>query len=186
MALPVLICLARVADVTIGTVRIISVSRRMKLMATVLGFFEVTIWLFAIGQVMNNLSSISHYIGFAGGFAIGNYLGIALEEKLSLGYLMLRVVTPPEHEALTRALQAAGYGVTSVNGHGLFNPVDVLFTVIKRRDYKRAAGIVMQHCPEAFFTVEEIRSISREPLPLPQTRSYPFHRPPLTTDTIPR
>src|SRR5437879_9949497 len=50
--LPLLVFVAELCVVTISTVRIIFLSRGMKTFAAVLGFFEVTIWLFAIGQIM--------------------------------------------------------------------------------------------------------------------------------------
>ena len=70
--LPLLIFLARICDVTIGTMRIIMVSKGKKLLAPVLGFFEVLIWVMAIGKIMQNLSNPVCYIAYAGGFAIGN------------------------------------------------------------------------------------------------------------------
>src|SRR5712692_12038219 len=74
--LPLLVFLAELCVVTIGTVRIIFVARGMKILAPILGFFEVSIWLFAIGQIMQNLTDLSCYLAFAGGFTAGNYLEI--------------------------------------------------------------------------------------------------------------
>ena len=89
--LPSLICLARICDVTLGTIRIMYVARGMKNLAMVLGFFEVLIWLFAIGQIMQNLTHWINYLAYAGGYAAGNFIGIAIEEKLSVGTLMLKI-----------------------------------------------------------------------------------------------
>ena len=89
LLLPFLIFMARIADVSIGTVRLIFVSRGFKYLAPIVGFFEVHIWLLAIGQIMKNLSNPICYLGYAGGFAMGNYVGMHIAEKLSLG-----VVTP--------------------------------------------------------------------------------------------
>ncbi len=55
---PLAIMLARICDVTLGTLRIIFLARGMKVLAPLLGFFEVLIWLVAIGQIMQNLSSL--------------------------------------------------------------------------------------------------------------------------------
>ncbi len=74
--IPLLICLARIIDVSLGTVRIILVSKGAKIIAPILGFFEVLIWLIAIGQVMQNLTNVMNYFAYAFGFAIGNYIGI--------------------------------------------------------------------------------------------------------------
>ena len=91
--LPILIFLARIVDVTFGTIRIIFVSRGMKWLAPIFGFFEIMIWLFAIGQVFSNLTNITYYVAYAGGFACGNFVGIWIEEKMAIGTLIVRIIT---------------------------------------------------------------------------------------------
>src|SRR5205823_2012095 len=91
--LPLLVFLAELCVVTIGTIRIIFIARGMKVLAPVLGFFEVSIWLFAIGQIMQNLSNLGCYLAFAGGFTAGNFLGVLIEKRLGLGTLVVRVIT---------------------------------------------------------------------------------------------
>jgi len=69
--LPLFIFAAEVCVVTLCTIRTIFVARGMKFLAPLLGFFEVSIWLFAIGAVMKNLNDIACYAAFAGGFPLG-------------------------------------------------------------------------------------------------------------------
>ena len=88
-----LIFAARIADVSIGTVRLIFISRGLKYLAPIVGFFEVFIWLMAIGQIMQNISNPVCFVAYAGGFAMGNFVGMCIAEKLSLGVVMVRVVT---------------------------------------------------------------------------------------------
>ena len=83
--LPILIFISRVLDVSLGTMRLIFVSKGYKLLAPVLGFFEVLIWLVAIGQIMQHLDNIFCYLAYGLGFATGNFVGIYLEEKMSIG-----------------------------------------------------------------------------------------------------
>ena len=89
--LPILIFLARICDVSIGTMRIIFVSKGKKNIAPVLGFFEVLIWITAISKIMQNLDNYVNYIAYAGGFATGNFIGMLIEERLAMGILMIRV-----------------------------------------------------------------------------------------------
>src|SRR5437870_12238868 len=84
-SLPLLVFFAELCVVTLSTLRIIFLSRGMKYLAPLLGFFEITIWLFAIGQVMQNMSDLGCFLGFAAGFTLGNYLGVRIEKKLALG-----------------------------------------------------------------------------------------------------
>lgn len=163
--IPALICLARICDVSIGTVRIITVSKGMKSLATALGFFEILIWLFAIGQIMQNLTNIANYVAYATGYAAGNYVGIYVEEKLSLGTIMLRIITKKKAGDLVEFLKAAGYGVTDIKGDGAYGPVDVIFTIIRRKEYKAVVEIIKKFNPRAVYTVEEIKFASTAPFP---------------------
>ncbi len=161
--IPLLIFLARICDVSLGTIRIISVSRGLKLMAAAVGFFEVMIWLFAIGQIMQNLTNMFNYLAYAGGYAAGNYVGIFIEEKISMGVLMMRIITREEDKPLADALSSAGYGVTRLSGCGARGPVHLIFTVIKRKDFRHVADIVQSFHPNAFYTAEEVKSIHSPP-----------------------
>ncbi len=91
--LPLLIFFARICDVSLGTIRVIFISKGFKYIAPVIGFFEVIIWLLAIGQVMNNLTNVASYIAYGGGFACGTLIGMIVEEKLSIGTVTVRVIT---------------------------------------------------------------------------------------------
>ncbi|NIV12469.1 MAG: hypothetical protein GWN62_14690, partial [Aliifodinibius sp.] len=77
--LPILIFVARIIDVSIGTMRIVYIARREKLIVTVLAFFEIIIWLLAIGQIFKNLNNVACYLAYAFGFALGNYIGMYIE-----------------------------------------------------------------------------------------------------------
>ena len=104
MLLPFLIFAARVLDVSLGTVRVIFVSRGLKYLAPLVGFFEILIWLLAIGQIMKNLSNPACYIAYAAGFAMGNFVGICVAERLSLGVVLIRVVTKKDALPLVQVL----------------------------------------------------------------------------------
>ncbi len=96
LVLPAAIFLARICDVTIGTLRIIFVSKGNKLIAPVLGFFEVLIWIIAITRIIENLNNPFCYVAYAAGFATGNYIGLRVEEKLAVG--IVSGSSPPEKQ----------------------------------------------------------------------------------------
>jgi uncharacterized protein YebE (UPF0316 family) len=166
LILPFLIFAARVADVTIGTVRLIFVSRGFKYLAPVVGFFEVLIWLLAMGQIMKNLSNPICYIAYAGGFAMGNYVGMRIAERLSLGVVLIRVVTEKDASILVENLKAANYGVTSLKGHGTRGEVKVIFTVVPRSEVASVAELIRRFNPQAFYSVEEVRMVERGTFPV--------------------
>jgi uncharacterized protein YebE (UPF0316 family) len=159
--LPVLIFCARIIDVSMGTVRVIFVSRGFKYLAPVVGFFEILIWLLAIGQIMKNLSNPACYIAYAGGFAMGNFVGIHIAEKLSLGVVMVRVVTKDDAAPLVNFLKAENYGVTSIDGHGTSGQVKVVFTIVPRREVRSVVEIIKKFNPQAFYSIEEVGLVER-------------------------
>lgn len=160
VVLPVLIFLARVVDVTMGTLRIIFVSRGMKKLAPIIGFFESLIWLLAVGQIMQSLTNVGLYIAFAGGFAVGNYVGIYLEQKLAMGLLCVRTITKHDATELIEHLKEQKFGVTSVSASGVSGQVRLILSIIKRKDLPKLIQIVKEKEPKAFVSVEDIRSVN--------------------------
>src|SRR5262245_26663180 len=156
--LPLLIFLAEMAVVTLGTIRVIFIARGNKLLAPLLGFFEIVIWLFAIGQIMKHLNDVSCYVAFAAGFTLGNFLGIFIERKLAIGNLMVRIITPKNAHELIDALRSANYGLTSLDGQGAAGPVKMIFTVIQRRQLDQVVALIKRFDPKTFYSVDEIQS----------------------------
>jgi len=170
--LPFLIFIARVIDVSMGTVRVIFVSRGLKYLAPVVGFFEILIWLLAIGQIMKNLSNPVCYIAYAGGFAMGNFVGIWIAEKLSLGVVLIRVVSKKDALELVGYLKSADYGVTSVDGHGTAGQVKVVFTIVPRREVQSVVSLIKKFNPKAFYTVEEVGFVEKGIFPAKKTWNF--------------
>lgn len=159
---PFLIFLIRIADVTIGTLRIIFISRGIRYLAAILGFFEVLIWLIAIGQIMKNLNSPIHYLAYAGGFSIGNFVGITIERRLSMGNRIVQIVTQKDATELVAALNKKGYGVTSIDGKGARGPVKLIFSVVRREHVPGLIKTIKKFNPNAFFTIEDVRFVNEE------------------------
>ena len=157
--LPLLIFISRILDVSIGTMRLIFVSKGFKYIAPVLGFFEVIIWLLAISQIMQNLDNIMCYIAYGLGFAMGNYAGIILEEKMAIGSVLLRVIPQKDTNELINYLREHKYGVTSVEVEGMKGRIQMIFSIIKRKDVKEYIEIVQRFNPNAFYTIEDIKAI---------------------------
>jgi len=171
--LPSLIFVARVADVSLGTIRVIFISRGLKYFAALMGFFEILIWLLAIGQIMKNLSHPACYIAYAGGFAMGNFVGIWIAEKLSLGVVLIRVVTKKDATELVGYFKSADYGVTCVDGHGTTGQVKVVFTILPRREVRKVVDLIKKFNPKAFYTIEEVGFVGKGVLPPKQVGALP-------------
>jgi len=157
--LPFLIFISRILDVSIGTMRLIFVSKGFRYIAPVLGFFEVIIWLLAISQIMQNLNNIMCYIAYGLGFAMGNYMGIILEEKMAIGSVLLRVIPQKDTNELINYLRDHEYGVTSVEIEGMKGKNRMIFSIIKRKHVKEYIDMVLKFNPNAFYTIEDIKAI---------------------------
>jgi len=157
--LPLLIFTARIFDVTIGTIRIIFVARGNKFVAPLLGFFEVLIWLLAIGQIMRNLNNALCYVAYAGGFATGNFVGIWLEERLAIGKLVIRIITQKNASQLIAALRRKGFGTTTIDAEGSKGKVNIVFTFINRKDLQKVIDVISKFNPRAFYSIEGTRDV---------------------------
>ena len=160
--LPLLIFLARVCDVSLGTIRIIFISKGIKYLAPLIGFFEILIWLLAIGQIMQNLTNIYYYLFYAGGFATGNLMGIILEEKLSIGTVAIRIITRKNADNLIEILRKKHISITVVDAQGAKGPVKLLFSIVKRQNAKKVIRLVKKYNPNAFYSIEDIRQVSKD------------------------
>ncbi len=156
--LPLLIFLARITDQTIGTLRLIFLSKGYKFIAPFLGFFEVIIWLLAVSQIMKHLDNVMCYVAYGSGFAMGNFIGMAIEQKLSLGSVIIRLILKRENYELINELNNQNFGLTIVDAVGSRGKVKVIFSIIKRKDVKHFVSIVDDFEPGAFYTIEEVKS----------------------------
>ena len=171
--IPVLIFLARICDVSIGTIRYIMISRGFKYIAPIFGFFEVTIWLVAIGQVMANITNPICYIAYGAGFAAGTYIGMEIEERMKLGMAIIRLITPLPTEEFISRLRQYGYGVTNIIAQGANGEVTIIFMVVKRAKIPHLAVLIRDFNPHAFYTIEDVRSASEGIYPI-ESKNYPF------------
>jgi uncharacterized protein YebE (UPF0316 family) len=173
--LPVLIFCARICDVSIGTMRIIFVSKGKKYIAPVLGFFEVLIWIIAISKIMQNLDNYVNYVAYAAGFATGNFVGMIIEEKLAFGIQMIKVFTNKEGDRLVQLLNNQGYGATSINARGAREDVQLIHTIVQRNNLGNVLDIIDKFNPKAFYTIEDVREVNEGIFP-PKKRNtmFPF------------
>jgi uncharacterized protein YebE (UPF0316 family) len=158
--IPLFIFFARILDVSIGTIRIMFVSKGYRGKATFLGFVEVLIWIIIVAQIFTNLDNWLNYVAFAGGFATGNYVGMYIEEKMKMGVQIYRIIVNQENSGLAEELMNRDFRVTVVPGEGKFGPVKVLFTVAKRKRWQELSEVVNKFAPNAFYSVEDVKKVS--------------------------
>jgi uncharacterized protein YebE (UPF0316 family) len=158
---PLVIFALRICDVSLATLRMLLAVRGQKKAVPIIGFFEVTIWIFAVGNAIRFLDSPLHLIGYAAGFATGTVVGLWLEEKMALGLATVRVMSMHGGVEIAEALRNRGFTVTEFAGHGREGRVEIVYAVLRRRELPVVFEEVGVWDPEAFVTVEEPRAIHR-------------------------
>ena len=172
LVLPLLIFCARIIDVTIGTIRIVMVAKGQKFWAPMMGFFEVLIWIITMSKVVQNLDNWMCYVGYAGGFATGNWVGLILEEKLAMGIVKIQIITRKEASQLISALKDAGYGITHHDAHGANGVVSIIHTIVKRTNINKVDEIIRTYNPKAFYSIEEIKFVSQGVFPIQPAKRW--------------
>jgi uncharacterized protein YebE (UPF0316 family) len=173
--LPFLVFFARILDVSLGTLRIIFISKGKRLLPPLLGFVEVFVWIVVVGQLVQNVSNLVGYLAYAAGFATGTYVGMLIEKRLAIGTLIVRAIIPREADDLVQSLSDAGYGVTVFDAQGATGPVKVIDTVINRKEMDDIVRRLHTRHPNIFYTVEEARAASQGVFHRSQSRQLLDH-----------
>lgn len=158
--IPIIIFLARIADVSLGTIRVITINKGLRIIAPIIGFFEVIIWIVAMRQIMNNMDNPVWFIAYAAGFAAGTYIGIVISDKLSLGNVILRIVTRSKATKLVDELEEKGFGTTVIQTEKKQSKGQIIFSIMNSKYLPEAIKIIQNNNPKAFFTIEEVKKIS--------------------------
>ena len=159
--LPLMIFIARICDVSMETIRVIYISKGIKYLAPIIAFFEIVIWLLAMEVVMNDLSNVANFLAFAFGFAMGTYIGLVIEEKLSIGMVILRIITAEEsNEEIISFMRSENYGITSLDASGSRGNVKMILSLVNRVDIPRITEHIRATNPHAFFSIEDVRYVN--------------------------
>ena len=150
----------RVTGVGMGTVRMIFTVKGLKIQAALIGFFEMVVFVFALGWVFQDLKNVFNVIAYSTGFAIGTLVGALIEEQMALGFAVIRITTALDKADIGTALRGKGFGVTTETGEGKSGKVQILTIVARRKDVTNVTSLVMKTDPHAFVTIQEARSVA--------------------------
>jgi uncharacterized protein YebE (UPF0316 family) len=144
----------RVIDVSMGTFRTLMTVQGKKYIAGLMGFIEVTIWVFAISTVFRNLDNIYNVLGYSTGFALGTMLGITIEQKIGSGFLQFHIISLQFTDKIADTLRMNKIGVTILPGEGGRGGVAMLIALISRKREKEVMEIINEIDPDAFISVQ--------------------------------
>ena len=156
-----LIFTLRVTDMTLDTLRVLFVMRGRKPIAWILGFFQAAVFVIAITFVLRDLTNVLNIIGYAAGFATGVVVGMAIEERLAIGHIHMRIISSRRGSRIAERIREEGYAVTEVPARGKDGMVTMLNCSVLRKNVGGVRIMVNEIDPEAFITSEDIRPVRR-------------------------
>ena len=145
--------MARICDVSLGTVRTMFVVKGNKFIATLIAFVEVIIWFFAAKEALNtNLKSLWIIISYAAGYATGTFIGTLINEFFIAGIYNIQVVSSKIDDAAIERIKRNNFGVSVIN---TLDDKKILFLEINKKRYKECLKLLKECDLECFIVVNE-------------------------------
>lgn len=170
--LGVIVFFARITDVSIGTLRTISIIQGRTKVAFMLAIIEISVWLIVLSEVLPKVMQ-SPLLGvfYAFGFATGNVVGITVEKRLAMGYANFRIITTHNAKKIAEILREKGFAVTTFEGEGKDGKVTEVYVACERKALPGLIKLVKEIEPEAFYIAEQAGFVSkiRRPMMVPAT-----------------
>lgn len=160
MLVALTIFLLQTTNITVGSMRVVMLVRGNRLAAGGLALLESLVWVYAAGQVINDLGNPVKVTAYVLGFSTGMMIGITVERWLALGKTLMRIVAPVDSPAIADVLREQGYFATVVNAAGRDGDVRIVFSVVPRKKIGAIEELVARTNPSAFITFEETRTLS--------------------------
>jgi uncharacterized protein YebE (UPF0316 family) len=149
----------RVTDMSLDTLRLLFMMRGRKLLAGLIGAIQAAVFILAVSAVLQGPLNVWTVLGYALGFGAGVILGMFAEERLAIGYAMLRVYSPSHGKAIAEAMRGAGHAVTEIMARGLEGEITVVNSVVARKDVPAVRTVIAGVDGDAFVTIDEARPL---------------------------
>ena len=156
---PLVIYFLRTGDLTISTIRTLSIVQGRRLTAWFLAFLQSSLFVVGVAGVLGDLDNPWNLAAYAAGFATGNVVGMTIEARLAPGHTLLRITSSHLGEAVSDHLREQGHGVTELSGMGMKGTVHILLTFIPRREIRHLKQQILEVDPQAFITMEPVRQL---------------------------
>ena len=157
--MPMCIFLLRIADVSIGTTKLLFIVRGYRFVAAFLAFIEVSIWLYATTLVFQHIENFWNALAFAGGFAGGTAIGMTIERWIGVGHVLIRIFTRCPAEEIRSALKDNGFGATSIQGTGYDGDLTVVLVLTTSKKANALKHLIQQKDSNALMTIDTIRNV---------------------------
>ncbi|MBH1942339.1 DUF2179 domain-containing protein [Mobilitalea sibirica] len=152
----------KILEVTISTLRLVLINRGEKIKGSIIAVFDIIIWLFITGTVLEGFQDdILRVIVFALAFAVGNYMGSWLEEKLAFGMCSIQVIVSDGEKSagLAGILRENNFAVTILEGKGKDGPRQIMYLHLTRKRIPQAIEIIKSRIENAVIVVNDVKAV---------------------------
>lgn len=164
----ILIFLLRIVDVSLGTLRTIWIVQGRAAIAVIVGFFEVLIWVLAIAQVVGRVDEVPWLAPFyAGGFAAGVWVGLAIERQLAISRYVIRIISTSHGEEIAQSLRGRGHVLATFGGATKEGDVNLVYVSARGKAVREVIELAGELDPDMFYLVESARDWSDNVHPPP-------------------
>lgn len=153
---------SRILDVSLATVRTILTVRGRTLLAAGVGFCEVFIWFLVVRSALDSdVNTFLLAISYAGGFAVGTFVGGRAADKFFGGIINVQVITSSRSEEVICAIRDAGFAVSvlNVNSSQFGDEKYMLVIEVKSTSFKKLETLLHELDPGAFLMARETKYI---------------------------
>ncbi len=161
---PLVIAALVVTEVAVWQLRVALATRGRKRSAAGLGAVNAVLSVVALAQVVTDLDRAANVAGYAVGVAVGVYLGIVADERLTREPLQYRVLVAGDGEQLAEQLHHEGWPATRQLAIGPDGPAAVLLVVVHAEDAKRLDRDLDRLAPHGYRTRSRLHGSPRHEL----------------------
>ena len=150
-----IVCLAKITEITIQSLKTCMMVKGQRLKAAGLGFVECTIWGLVISTIISTLGdNLVLLLFYCMCYATGLFLGSTIENKIALGTSNLELIAGDDStKKITAYLKENNRGYTVFEGHGSKDKMNMIFIVLPRRETPRVLKDIRRTCDNKVFVV---------------------------------
>jgi uncharacterized protein YebE (UPF0316 family) len=149
----------RVLGISVSTLATLMTVQGRKFYAMLAGFVSALVYVLAIGKVVSDMDNMWNILAYSVGFSVGTLVGMAWEQRMSLGFAEVRFISIEKGDVLAEQLRQAGFGVTEMYGRGRENVVGIVEVIVPRKSVESVLDVARAVDEKAITTVTEARTV---------------------------
>ena len=159
IAVCLIVCLAKIVEISIQSLKTVMMVKGQRVRAAFLGFVECMIWGLVISTLVTTLGDdITLLVFYCSGYALGLFIGSTIENKIAIGTSNLELIANDDStKKITTYLKEHGRGYTVFEGRGSVDKMNMIFIVLPRKETPQTLREIRKCCDNrVFVAVSEI------------------------------